>query len=162
MNIVEVPRSSGQPQLLVHAVPCCDCGRAIRSSFYGCSEGCIHYDKIGKSRCSFAKHQYNACVHCYLTTHHTKQHLRKIRPYDPMAVGATASIDERTKSRLTKEIRNLQEQIDKEEDFQDGNRRLQAIFRIVLEWARRVALPFGNVHARIMFGPQTFEIGARK
>jgi hypothetical protein len=100
------------------------------------------------------------CNHCYLTTDHTKQHLQKIRPYDPIAGNATATMDERAKSRLSKHVRRLQEQIDKEEDFEDGNKRLRAIFSAVPEWARKVALPFGNVHARVLCGPLTFEIGA--
>ncbi|ORY10612.1 hypothetical protein BCR34DRAFT_601904 [Clohesyomyces aquaticus] len=88
------------------------------------------------------------------------KHLQMVRPYDPMAVEATANMDEKTKLKLSKDIRKLQEQIDDEEDFKDENKRLRAIFRTVPEWARRIALPFGNVHARTMFGPLTFEIGA--
>ncbi|KAF2152246.1 hypothetical protein K461DRAFT_293930 [Myriangium duriaei CBS 260.36] len=160
VNINTIPREGNTTQLLIQAVYCCDCKKAIRSSFYGCSESCVHHDDTEKTRCSFAKHVYNICLNCYLTTNHVKQHLRRIRPYDPMAVTDTAGMDKRSRSKLARDIQSLQKQIDEEEDFQDGNKLLRAVFRAVPEWASRIALPFGNVHVRIMFGPLTFEIGA--
>ena len=159
MNIFEAKDSSGSPQLMIHAVPCCECGMAIRSRFYNCKENCIHHDATGKSKCSFAKHQYNVCTQCYSSSDHTKQHLQPIRPYDPVA---SMSLDEGRRSKLVRDIRKLQEKIDKEEDFQGGNKTLRTIFHAAPEWARKVALPYGNVHTRVMFGPQTYEIGARK
>lgn len=160
VNIVRVPAAPGEPSILVHTLGCCECRRPIRTYFFNCSEGCIHHDKDSKSFCAVVKHQYSVCVHCYQESPHTKQHLKKIRPYDPLADNITEGMDNATIRRLAADIKRLQDHEDKREAERDKNKALQSLLRLVPEMTRKRMLPFGNVHTSVMFGPLVFEIGA--
>jgi hypothetical protein len=70
-----------------------------------------------------------------------------------------AGMDHKTKSRLAHDIMRLQEHEDKREDLQDGNKWLRNLLVTAPEMAKRKFLPFGNVHASVVFGPLIFEIG---
>lgn len=68
-------------------------------------------------------------------------------------------MDEKTIAKLARDVVRLQEHEDKREDLQDGNRFLRNLLVTAPETAKRKILPFGNVHASIMFGPLMIEIG---
>ena len=69
-------------------------------------------------------------------------------------------MENKTKTKLASDVKRLQEHEDKREDIQDGNRLLRNLLTTSPEIAKRKILPFGNVHASVMFGPLIFEIGA--
>lgn len=138
---------------------CCDCRRPIRTHFYNCHEGCIHHDKGSQSFCAFAKHQYNVCLSCYRESQHPKQHLKKIRPYDPLADNIVEGMDGSTIKRLARDVKRLQDHENKREAQRDGQEALRILYHATPEMARKRLLPFGNVHSSVMFGPLVFEIG---
>jgi len=160
VNIIQIPTSTGESEIMIHTLACCECRRPIRSYFYNCSDGCIHYDPSSDTGCSIAKHQYNVCVACYPSTTHAKQHLKKVRPYEPITEDIITGMGKKTKDKLASDVKRLQEHEDKREDLQNGNRLLRNLLTTAPEIAKRKVLPFGNVHASVMFGPLIFEIGA--
>lgn len=80
--------------MIVQVLIFCACRRSIRSYFYCCEKICIHHDASEKSGCGLAKHQYNVCAGCFLSCDHTKQHLKKIRPYNPMETRIVRGLDQ--------------------------------------------------------------------
>jgi len=160
VNTVQLPIPMGESKIMIHTLVCCECRRPIRSYFYNCSDGCIHHEPGSDTGCSIAKHQYNVCISCYPSTTHAKQHLKKVRPYEPITEDIIIGMDHKTISKLASDVKRLQEHEDKRTDLQDGNRWLRNLISTAPEIAKRKILPFGNVHASVMFGPLIFEIGA--
>jgi hypothetical protein len=99
-------------------------------------------------------------VNCYPKSEHAKQHLKKVRPYDPLTDDITEGMDNATIRRLAKDVKRLQDHEDKREAKQDGQEALQMLLHTAPGMAKKRMLPFGNVHASVMFGPLVFEIGA--
>ena len=162
VNIAEMSLTSGGSQMIVQVLICCECRRSIRSKFYTCDKVCIHQDTSQRSGCGLAKHQYKVCAGCYPSCDHTKQHLKKIRPYDPMDTQVVRELGHRERKRLTEDIRRLQKHQDKEDDVNDGNHNLRTVSNIVPSTVRKQIVPVGNVHASVTFGPLIIEIGARQ
>jgi len=99
-------------------------------------------------------------MNCYSKSSHPKQHLKKIRPYDPLADNIIEDMDSATIRRLAKDVECLQAHEDKREAKKDGQQTLRRLLRTAPEMAKKRMLPFGNVHASVMFGPLVYEIGA--
>jgi hypothetical protein len=143
-------------------VICCECRRPIRSLFYRCSEVCVHHDPESDTACAVAKHQYTVCRGCYLSTTHTRQHLQKTRPFDPLSAQLEPPLNNAERAAMAKDIARLQKHEDAREDRKDGKRFLRMASLAAPDIFQRYIVPFGNVHAAVTFGPLVFEIGARQ
>lgn len=122
----------------------------------------MHHDKDGSSPCSWAKHQYVVCSRCYSSSPHTKQHLRKVRPYDPLAAELDPPLTATKLASLKSAIEKLQKSEDDREDVADGGTTLKMLSHMAPDSLTKRLLPFGNVHAAVTFGPLVFEIGVRE
>lgn len=77
-----------------------------------------------------------------------------------MAGNIISGMENKMKANLASDVKRLADHEDKREDIQNGNRLLRNLLTAVPGIAKRKILPFGNVHASVMFGPLIFEIGA--
>ena len=162
VNIAAFPAASGPPHLVAHVFICCECRRSIRSAFYQCVQICVHHDPNEQSGCGWAKHQYRVCITCYSTCTHAKQHLKKVRPYDPLAVEDVNAVSRSEQIKLKNDVKRLQQDQDLMDDKTDGKASLSAASHVVPAFLKNQVFPFGNVHASVTFGPLVMEIGARQ
>ena len=155
-----MPHKSGSVGILVQLLSCCECQNTIRTSFFECNQGCVHKDESKDSRCNWAKHQCIVCIECYPASGHTKQHLKKVRPYNPLEVNLDPPLTEKESTSLKSHIRKLKKKEDEREDSERSF--LRRAMRMSPESVIRQLLPLGNVHASVSFGPLIFEIGVKE
>ena len=161
-GLVNITKFPGDSQIAILSITCCECRRPIRSNFYRCSELCVHHDPGSQTACAVARHQYCVCAKCYLTCAHTKHHLRKTRPYDPLSGHVEPPLTDVERVGIAKDINRLRKHEDAREDKNDGKGLLRTASLVVPGVFQKWILPRGNVHASIGLGPLVFEIGAQQ